>query len=96
MPGTTTGTGNPLTFRCSKCKVGREWDSVLTEHVQKGTNVKSTGFRRMRLGGRGPRVDRRYVYEYECLDCGHKGWSRHEQVKRLWERWVANLGKLQR
>lgn len=93
MPGTNAGTGNPLTFRCAKCKVARDWQSTRSVDIDKGTNVESTGFRRNRPGGRGPRVDHWHVYEYACRDCGHRGWSRHEWVRRMWERWVAALGK---
>lgn len=92
MPGTNGGTGNPLTFRCAKCKVLRDFDSLRAVDIERGTHVKSTGFRKRRPGGRGPRVDHWYVYEYEC-ECGHRGWSRHGTVRRLWERWVEGLGK---
>ncbi len=93
MPGTKGGTGNPLTFRCAKCKVLRNWRSLLVSDVDKGTHVESTGFRRRRLGGRGPRVDHVWQYEYRCTVCSHRGWSRHETVRRMWERWVEQLGE---
>ena len=93
MPGTNAGTGNPLTFRCAKCKVLRDWRSTRSVDIDRGTHVESTGFKRKRPGGRGPRVDHWAQYEYRCRDCGHRGWSRHETVRRMWERWVEQLGK---
>lgn len=71
-----TGTGHPLTFRCSKCKVCRGDDS------KRGTNWFATG--RVR-GGAIPaqllsRVSSRHKAEYQCRACGHVGWSGHHTV----------------
>lgn len=79
MPGTNAGTGNPLTFRCSKCKNGDFTDR------HRGTNWRATGKRRESFNGSGgPRIDHQYKYGYECLDCGFIGWSRHSSVKSAW------------
>ena len=67
------GTGYPLTFRCAKCKVGRDWRGG----DQRGLNYEPTGrARRPRRGLRGVRCAS-YEVEYCCLDCGHVGWSKH-------------------
>lgn len=77
------GTGSPLTFRCAKCKVGRDWRN----HDHAGENVEATGrvkpLTPRQFGvGRGIR-SLRYRAEYRCLDCGHVGWSSHETMKGL-------------
>lgn len=75
MPG-SLGTGNPLTFRCAKCKQGNWRDS------NRGTNWLATGARKESRAKRaGPRADRNYLYGYRCLTCQHHGWSRHESVR---------------
>lgn len=81
MPGTNAGTGNPLTFRCSKCKTKDR------SNRNRGTNWLATGERRESHAKRaGPRSDRRFVYGYRCLTCGYNGWSRHERVKAFFDR----------
>jgi hypothetical protein len=88
MPGTNAGTGYPLTFRCAKCKVGRNWRSFFRFDTERGRNYRLTGRTRSakrigRLTGR-TRSAKRIGYrqadikmEYECLDCGHIGWTQH-------------------
>lgn len=75
MPGTNAGTGPPLVFRCSKCKIlrhdqraGLRWEAtglVRGKPIQKET-----------IG----RVSRETKAQYRCLDCGHVGWSGHRTV----------------
>lgn len=80
------GTGSPLTFRCAKCKVGRDWRN----HDHAGENVEATG-RVKRLPPRRWGVSRGmrhvpYLVEYRCLDCEHVGWSSHDTMKDLLRR----------
>ena len=78
MPGTSAGTGYPLVFRCSKCKVGRSFSEV--GHSRLGMNLETTGRVHVRafdcLGSR----SLWYHCEYRCLDCRHVGWSRHSDM----------------
>lgn len=77
------GTGFPVTFRCSKCKNGRDWRGGESE---KGTNVRLTGETKplssSQLGKGNPRA-MNIRAQYECLDCGHVGWSRHGMMREL-------------
>jgi hypothetical protein len=75
MPGTNAGTGYPLTFRCAKCKVGRNWRSFFRFDTERGRNYRLTGRTRSakRIGYRQADIK----MEYECLDCGHIGWTQH-------------------
>jgi hypothetical protein len=78
--------GQPLTFRCAKCR------STLVAHLLgRGLNVAGLRFR---LTGRTCKLKSRGVnhhhwgdvaYEYVCLDCKHIGWSRHPDVARRYE-----------
>lgn len=83
MPGTNAGTGYPLTLRCGKCKMGRDW---INDH-ECGTDLEATGRLRRITGaqvGRGG-CGRAVFYraEYRCLTCDHRGWSRHSHVEFL-------------
>lgn len=69
------GTGWPLTLRCAKCKVGRDWragSTYDTELVRTGRTKPYNGGNR----GRGLAT----FHEYRCVRCGHIGWSRHHDV----------------
>ena len=78
MPG-STGTGYPLTLRCSKCKRGDY------NNTDRGTNLRATGrtrpLRRSEDGVGCRCLDLKA--EYECLDCGHRGWSKHQMMGHL-------------
>lgn len=77
MPGSNAGTGHPLTFRCGKCKVGRDYRA----DSKRGTNWTVTGFVRGDLTKvTNQRVSRFVKAQYRCNDCGHKGWSGHSSV----------------
>lgn len=76
MPGTNAGTGQPLTFRCAKCRIGRRPG----DH-RAGTAIILTGRRRDARVRGGVRMDL-IVREYKCMHCGHVGWSRHSDLKR--------------
>jgi hypothetical protein len=79
--GKGIGTGSPLTFRCAKCKLG-DW-----RDRNRGLNWRSLPERRgRRTRYATERHDHRYQYSYACNTCGHTGWSRHESVRRAWER----------
>lgn len=82
MPGANNGTGQPLSFRCSKCRLV---DGAHGARSERGwvSRVKLTGrHKAARHGNAGGRnsTQRR---EYECLDCRHVGWSRHMDLQYL-------------
>lgn len=86
MAGSDAGTGYPLTFRCAKCRIG--WQYRLGR--RDGTNYVATGRTRKvtRRSGRrhvGIRQTHRLI-EYRCMDCGHVGWSQHQNLERALER----------
>lgn len=75
--GRSAGPGSPVFFRCTKCR------STLNPDKSKGWRVELTGRTRQRpprgvLGSRNSWVAR----EYRCLDCGHVGWSTHNDLAR--------------
>lgn len=76
MSGTNAGTGQPLSFRCAKCRIGAQYGMS-----RRGWNVELTG-RTREVGRGGVRMDR-IAREYRCLDCKHVGWSRHYDLPRL-------------
>jgi len=88
--GANNGTGHPLTFACAKCRVKGCFGSDDSRRWRFFQHHKwvATGARRKRWTGNNPagRVDPVYQYGYQCLDCGHVGWSRHISVKKAWER----------
>lgn len=76
-----TGTGYPLTLRCARCKVGRDF----RRDYDKGCHLEATGRVRQLLPSQ-RRVNVRCMAvqaEYRCLDCGHVGWSKHGDMERL-------------
>ena len=86
MPGANNGTGQPYNFQCSKCRLkkGRAFDDFDRSRL-----ARLGDFRRVKLTGRkwrkndgacGCRNDN-WVREYICDDCGHKGRSRHVDLK---------------
>jgi ribosomal protein S27E len=83
-PGTNAGTGQPLTFRCAKCKVGRRWYESSEDRV--GCNVEATGKTRGKIRERHWGRMLSYYVQYRCLDCGHVGWSRHHTMEGLLKR----------
>lgn len=81
------GTGTPIFFQCAACRrcKGASYDTdQYRAHVMKGR------LGRVRLTGRSkPNPSRRRNQrcsdtsrEYECLDCGHVGWSIHKDLER--------------
>lgn len=70
----------PSRARCSQCKRGRHKEGH-------GYNVTLTGEKRKKrtMSGRNGRMDVEAQYGYQCLDCGHVGWSRHVDLKRMWD-----------
>lgn len=80
------GTGQPNVFRCLMCRQLRR-HTTRTGREPSGSGyidrVSPTGRERptRRYGGvRSSGMD----YEYRCIDCGHTGWSRHIEIKRLY------------
>ena len=73
--------GQPLSFRCSKCKKGYDHKR---EH-NCGMNIHTTGkLRKQAPGGMNYHHWPHHAYQYKCLDCGHIGWSRHPSVQRIY------------
>jgi hypothetical protein len=77
--GRSAGAGHPLTLRCARCKVGRDWRA----HEAKGINLEATGHVRPGRKPRGPMRSLGYAVQYRCRDCGHVGWSQHTDAERL-------------
>lgn len=77
MPGTNAGTGYPLTLRCAKCR--KRLQPIRTP--PKGYHLAATG-RVKRARRRGIRQTNRRI-QIRCLDCGHLGWTQHEDAERL-------------
>ena len=78
MPGSNAGTGWPITVRCAKCKVGRDWRN----NSDGGTDLVRTGRTKPYRGGnRGVRGLATF-HEYRCRVCKHVGWSRHVDITR--------------
>jgi len=78
------GTGYPNLFRCTRCKV--MFRSRLRHGYSKrdGTNVVRTGRIKPLLASQKGRCHSRALLhrvEYECLDCGHVGWTRNADVE---------------
>ena len=63
-----------LTFRCSKCKVFRDYRSLHAADMYKGTYLDVTG--RVKHGRSGRKLNQKMV-EYRCRSCGHVGWTSH-------------------
>lgn len=74
--GLSAGAGFPLTLRCAACK-----------GVDNGCGYKlrATGRMRRRRPSERSQGIRQIagIAEYECLECGHKGWSKHGTMQRL-------------
>jgi len=75
--------GSPLYFRCAKCR--RDSWAQSARQLRKGriNRVQLTGEVRpyaspqgSALGARGKTLSREYV----CDDCGHRGWSNHQDL----------------
>jgi hypothetical protein len=77
MPGTNGGTGYPFTLRCGKCRTSR----ARRDDPKRGLNLVATG-RTRSAANKGIRQTNRRI-EYECLDCGHAGWTQHMDAERL-------------
>jgi hypothetical protein len=91
----SSGPGQPLNARCSQCR-RRDSGRKALEHMRGvGTlnRMQLTGRRRYRPNGIGGRVDVFWVYEYQCLDCRHVGWTRHIDVALRWRPSVFRVQK---
>lgn len=80
MPGTSAGTGQPLSFRCQRCRRQR-----LDPEAGRASRVRLTGNKKEVQINQWIRIGRRYGLvsrEYRCLDCGWVGWSRHKDLER--------------
>lgn len=73
---TSHGTGQPIYFKCSKCR-----SQLRFRHSTRcGRNLVATG-KTSKVSGYAARNGGHRVMQmrvqYRCLDCGHVGWSRH-------------------
>lgn len=83
MPGTNAGTGQPITFRCTKCRRR----ASRSDCERRGTSGRGgfaddcelTGRERAYTGGNRGWFDM-VIREYRCTTCGHVGWSRHPHL----------------
>lgn len=75
------GTGYPLSFRCGRCR-----STVSGAHPAAGWIDRITLTGRVRSASNKGNLhsrtstDRR---EYTCKDCGHVGWSNHDDLAEL-------------
>lgn len=80
MPGTNAGTGQPLTFRCSKQRSQVVYPDKYGGRFPDGhENIVRTG--RARLVGYPGVRSLGTAWQYRC-ECGHVGWSKHVDVLR--------------
>ena len=80
MPG-STGTGQPITFKCPKCIRLMGWRDT----GRRGFKYEATGKVRPLTSDQRGRGGSRLVHfrvQFICLECGHVGWSRHKDVAR--------------
>lgn len=83
----SSGTGHPLTLRCAKCRINRDWRRSTTPD----TNLEATGRTKecKKWTAGGIRQAKQYI-EYRCRTCGHVGWSKHTQAQRLLDQKTKN------
>lgn len=81
----SAGAGSPIWFRCAACRSTLRWtDPVSNTH--RGMRVKLTGKTKKYYGRTGSALGVRSTHvcrQYECLDCGHVGYSNHIDLERL-------------
>lgn len=86
MPGTNAGTGKPIVFWCAKCRRDKTDRTPRPGHEATGRIKPLTSAQQ---GHGGCRVLSIRV-EYRCFRCGHTGWSRHSDMRRLLRRYLEN------
>lgn len=80
--GDHVGTGVPLTFRCSKERLERDWRGGNSRVEARHADIVRTGrTRRAPNPGKGHPRKLPVSFEYVC-SCGHVGWSCHIDVVR--------------
>lgn len=91
MPGTNAGTGQPLSFRCWKCRRrdARRPEGPLFRGGYCGDVVLTGRSKTIHDGRAGPRSSNLLV-EYSCTYCQHTGWSRHVELERRFFKWEAS------
>lgn len=81
----SAGPGSPLTFRCNRCRS----TTHLRDESSRGLDYVLTGLAlpapRSKYHARGVR-NGSMCYQYRCNDCGHTGWSSHNDVATRFER----------
>ena len=77
MSGSNAGTGQPLTLKCSRCKLLRNAFGSARggKLVRTGRSKPARSRSHIRIG--------RMAYECECLECGHVGWYAHKQAEKM-------------
>ena len=89
MPWASAGKGNPLSFRCTVCRRRHGYDgpSALgrSDHVDFLPDAPRWQSQREGRRACSPRM-RMWAVRYRCRDCGHVGWSAHNELVRAWER----------
>jgi len=78
------GTGYPNVFRCTHCKVMFRSRMRHRRAEGDGTNVVRTGRTKPLLSSQKGRCHSRALLhrvEYQCLDCGHIGWTRNADIE---------------
>lgn len=75
MAGSNAGTGRPLHFKCSQCRLvgSRRGYAVDVDLTGRKKTLKTSN-----AGIRNSKTER----EYRCRNCGHVGWSRHMDLER--------------
>lgn len=94
MGATGAYAGQPHSFYCSKCRRSPGFTKRMVlngKHTTVGGYAggrwKLTGKKRKQLSeGMNYHGWGDTAYQYECLDCGHIGWSRHPIVERRFKR----------
>jgi hypothetical protein len=81
--------GQPATFACSQCRKHRNFYDSETKSTSEtiGRCFRTTGKLRPQAS-QGSNYHRwpHHAYQYVCLGCGHKGWSRHPDVERVYRK----------
>lgn len=88
MPGTRAGTGQPISFQCSKCRLENGRIRITGIGRRRGylDEIELTGKTRPVKHNRESERMTSTHRQYRCKNCGHVGWSRHCDLERLEKR----------
>ena len=77
-----SGAGRPIRFRCSACRRERSLrfcaEMNIPANAGRRSRVRLTG--RVRVHSQRTARHGAVMREYRCLDCGHIGWSSHDDL----------------